>query len=89
MNDIPIEYDRTDPFGRLAPINIHYARVSQQPISFQILFKKSLPERIHIDHDLLKGALKNGAMYRVIVVPYVKVSELKFCLEMMQKSCNL
>jgi len=54
---------------------VEYARVSNQPLSFQILFKRNLPERIHIDQDLMSGALKNGAVYRVVVVPYVQVNK--------------
>ncbi len=64
----------TDPFGGLAPANMEYAKVSQHPLSFQIFFQSTLPKHIHIDHDLMEGALKNGAVYRVVVVPYVQVS---------------
>lgn len=76
LNDVPIESDHIEPFGKLSPINFDYAKVSPQPLSFQILFKGDLPKRLLINEDLMKGALKNGAVYRVVTVAYIKVIQV-------------
>ena len=73
LSDVPIERDHTEPFGKLSPINFDFAQVTPQPVSFQIKFKHDMPKHLQISRDLMRGALKNGAVYRVVTVAYIKV----------------
>lgn len=72
-SDVPIERDYIEPFGKFSPINFNLAQLSPEPLSFQLEFKKDLPKRLQINGELLKGALKSGAVYRVVTVAYMKV----------------
>ena len=76
LSELPvIDRDLTEPFGKLSPVTLEYAqKVSQQPISFQVSYGNDLPSFIEFDEHLMGGALKNGAIYRVVTVVFTKVS---------------
>ena len=73
LTDVPIETDHIDPFGKLSPISYELAKVSPQPLSFQMIFSGDLPKEIIINADLMEGALKNAKIYRVVTVAFTKV----------------
>lgn len=70
-----IDRDFTNPYGKFSPASLEYAQTAQRALSFQMSYSKdNVPSYIQIDSDLLHGALKNGYLYRVVTVPYTKVS---------------
>ncbi len=68
-----IDLERIDPFGKLSPVSVEYARMSSQPMTFQLSYRNRIPNSIFFANNLMNGALKNGMRYRVVTVAYTKV----------------
>ncbi len=76
LGDVPvIDREFTDPFGKFSLATIEYAQTSPKALSFQTAYTgNNLPSFIQVNSDLMQGALKNGALYRVVTVAFTKVS---------------
>ena len=76
LGDVPvIDREFTDPFGKFSPVTIDYAQTSPKALSFQVSYSgNNLPSYVQVNSDLMQGALKNGVLYRVVTVPFTRVS---------------
>ena len=76
LGDVPvIDREFTDPFGKFSPVTIDYAQTSPKALSFQVAYSgNNMPSYIQVNSNLMQGALKNGALYRVVTVAFTKVS---------------